>query len=538
MAWARVPKTKHMTLSRLLLAAGTLLVALPPAAVAQTPDANDLVWQKSISNYDRQRASLLQQVDREAKQGRFQPTWDSLSHYEIPTWYQDAKFGIFIHWGVYSVPAFDSEWYPRKMYLKNSKDFLHHRETYGPQSTFGYKNFIPQFTAARFDPNGWADLFRKAGAKYVVPVAEHHDGFPMYHSELTDWSAFKMGPKRDIVGELATAVRKAGMHFGASSHRAEHYFFMNGGRDFDSDVNDPKYASFYGPAHVGVTDANHQQWAGHPDPAYLDDWLARTAEIVTRYHPEIVWFDWWINTKEFQPYLQRFAAFYYNEAAKNNYPAAINYKFTAFPESAAVLDIERGQLESARNLFWQTDTSVSIKAWGYIEGDTFRSPESLILQLVDIVSKNGSLLLNVGPKPDGTIPDEVQQILLSMGHWLSVNGEAIYGTRPWKIQSEGPTKVKGGSFHDTATQGYSSQDIRFTTRGDTLYAIAMGWPKTGSLVIKSLAKGSPRADIDVKSVELIGSGSPVKWTRDEGGLHLDLPAQPVGEYAYVFKISR
>jgi alpha-L-fucosidase len=515
-----------------------LIAAVFGLAYAQTPNADDLVWQRSIQKYDAQRNSLLQQVDREAHEGPFQPTWESLKHYKVPSWYEDAKFGIFLHWGVYAVPAFDSEWYPRNMYQQGSEDFAHHVATYGPQSKFGYKDFIPHFNAEKFDARLWADLFRRAGAKYVIPVAEHHDGFPMYNSDLTDWSAFKMGPKRDVVGELATAVRGVGLHFGASSHRAEHYFFMNGGREFDSDVRDPKYASFYGPAHVGVTDKNHQEWAGHPDSAYLNDWLARTTEIATKYHPEVVWFDWWINTKEFEPYLKRFAAFYYNDAAKHNYSAAINYKYTAFPEGVAVLDIERGQLESSRRMLWQTDTSISVKSWGYIKGDTFRSAESLIQQLVDIVSKNGCLLLNVGPKPDGTIPDEAQRLLLEMGRWLTTNGEAIYGTRSWKVYGEGSSKVQGGAFHDTSVQGYSAQDIRFTSRGDALYAIALGWPDDGKLTIRSLAEGGPNGEVRIGGVRLLGSDAGIRWSRAKDGLHLNLPSKRVGQYAYVFKISQ
>ncbi len=517
---------------------GLLAAASLTAAWAQTPNADDLIWQRSVQKYDGQRKSILDQVDREARSGPFQPTWESLKQYKIPTWYEDAKFGIFLHWGLYAVPAFDSEWYPRNMYLQGTKAFDHHVATYGPQSKFGYKDFIPQFKAEKFDASAWADLFRKAGAKYVIPVAEHHDGFPMYDSGLTDWSAAKMGPKQDVVGELATAVRAAGLHFGASSHRAEHYFFMNGGREFDSDVRDPKYASFYGPAHAGVTDKNHSEWAAHPDPAYLNDWLARTAEIVTKYHPEVLWFDWWINTKEFEPYLKRLASFYYNDAAKNGYTAAINYKYKAYPDGAAVLDIERGQLDASRSLLWQTDTSISVKSWGYIEGDTFKSPESLIQQLVDIVSKNGCLLLNVGPKPDGTIPEEAQKILLDMGRWLDTNGEAIYGTRPWKVYGEGPTKVQGGAFHDTETGAYTAQDIRFTAKGDTLYAIALGWPQDGQLTIKSLAEGAPNGGVVVGKVQLLGSSAEVQSKRDANGLHLQLPANKSGEYAYVFKISR
>ncbi len=523
-------------MNRRLLLLTSFLAAAP--VFAQKPNADDLVWQKSVQKYDARRAAILQQVDQEVHAGPFNPTWESLETYKIPDWYQDAKFGIFLHWGLYAVPAFDSEWYPRNMYLQGTEDFKHHAATYGPQSKFGYKDFISSLKAEKFDASAWADLFRKAGAKYVVPVAEHHDGFPMYDSGLTDWSAAKMGPKRDLVGELAKAVRARGLHFGASSHRAEHYFFFNGGREFDSDVRDPRYAAFYGPAHAGVTDKNHQEWAGHPDTAYLNDWLARSSEIVQKYHPEVVWFDWWINTKEFEPYLQRFASFYYNDAAKNHYSAAINYKYKAYPDKAAVLDIERGQLDSSRHLLWQTDTSISIKSWGYIKGDTFRSAESLIQELVDIVSKNGCFLLNVGPKPDGTIPDEAQKILLDMGGWLSVNGEAIYGTRPWRVYGEGPTKVEGGAFHDTNTGAYSSKDIRFTTKGNAIYAIALGWPGDGKLTITSLGTSSPAGAVNVRNVQLLGSNTKVKWSRESSGLILNLPSQKTGQYAFVFKIGQ
>ena len=424
------------------------------------------------------------------------------------------------------------------MYKQGTKEFKHHAATFGPQSKFGYKDLIPQFKAEKFDPKAWADLFLKSGAKYVMPVGEHHDGFAMYNSDLTDWCAAKMGPHRDVVGELGEAVRAAGLHFGISSHRAEHYFFLNQGRKFDSDVRDPRFAAFYGPAHEGVAPLkNAMHWNGNPDTAYLNDWLARTAEMVDRYHPEIVWFDWWIETKEFEPYLQRFASFYYNDAAKRGSTAAINYKFDAYPPGVAVLDIERGQLDKPEARFWQTDTSVSIKSWGYIDNDKFRSPESIIHQLIDIVSKNGCLLLNIGPKADGTIPEQEQQILLGMGRWLSVNGEAIYGTRPWNIYGEGPTKVVGGSFNDTATKAYKSQDIRFTTKGDALYAIALGWPDNGKITIKSLAEGSAEKLGAISKIQLLGSDDEVKWARNASGLQIDVPGPKTGDYAWVFRIT-
>ncbi len=473
-------------------------------------------------------AAAVKKIDSVVARGPFRASWDSLVKYEVPEWYRDAKFGIFIHWGVYSVPAFDSEWYPRNMYIADGPVFKHHVETYGPQLKFGYKDFIPKFRAEKFNAGEWAELFRRAGAKYVVPVAEHHDGFPMFDYEFTDWSAAKMGPKRDVVGELAAAVRKQGLHFGASSHRAEHWWFYNGGMAFDSDVKDPSFSAFYGPAQPDKT---------QPDQIFLDDWLVRSSQIVDKYHPEIVWFDWWIEQPVFQPYLQRFAAYYYNRGAEWKRGVAINYKNQSFPERAAVLDIERGKLDAIRPIFWQTDTSVSEKSWGYIENDKFRSPDSLVEELVDIVSKNGCLLLNVGPKSDGTIPDEVQKVLLAMGAWLNTNGEAIYGTRPWKISGEGPTKVVSGSFKDTAGTPFTGEDIRFTAKGDTLYAIALAWPANGRLNIKSLASGSPLTRRKIKTVKMLGYQGDLRWTQTPDGLTVELPSEKPGHYAFAFKIA-
>ena len=434
----------------------------------------------SAQNYDQRIAESMAKVDAVVSKGHFKATWDSLVTHGVPEWYGEAKFGIFIHWGVYSVPAFDNEWYPRNMYIQGGKVFEHHVETYGPQSHFGYKDFIPQFTAAKFDANHWAELFRKAGAKYVVPVAEHHDGFPMYDCSLTEWSAAKMGPKRDIIGLLEAAVRKQGLHFGASSHRAEHWWFYNGGMAFDSDVRDPRYATFYGPAQPDKT---------QPDDGYLKDWLARTTEIVDKYQPELIWFDWWIEQPVFAPYLQKFAAYYYDRSIQWRKPVAINYKHDAFPEEAAVLDIERGQLDEIRPLFWQTDTSIDKRSWGYIKNPDYKPAEEIVGDLMDIVSKNGALLLNIGPRPDGTIPEEEQNILLQIGEWLKTNGDAIYRTRPWKVYGEGPTHVVAGSFKDTARKPFTSEDIRFTTTDDALYAIALAWPANGkSISIRSPAR--------------------------------------------------
>ena len=511
--------------------------AVAPTA-AQDPAGIDQVWEKASSKYDGERAALLKQVDTVNSQGPFRPDWESLQKYEAPEWYKDAKFGIFIHWGVYSVPAFGNEWYPRSMYSAGFEEYKHHIATYGPQDKFGYKDFIPMFRAEHFDPAAWAALFKKAGAKYVVPVAEHHDGFAMYDSGLSDWTAAKMGPHRDLIGDLAKAVRAEGLHFGVSSHRTEHNFFLGPGRTITSDVNDPQYAAFYGPAHTWL--ANKQGTPLDNDFTYVssawaNDWLARSAELVRKYHPDVVYFDWWIGQPSIRPNLTRFAAFYYNSSLKDaNHVGVINYKDFAMDEHSGVLDVERGQLGDIRPLYWQTDTSVSNRSWGYIKDDTFKSPEFIVDQLVDIVSKNGNLLMNIGPRSDGAIPEEVQQVLLEVGGWLNVNGEAIYGTRPWRIYGEGPTKPATGAFHDTDVTRYTAEDFRFTRKGDTLYVIGLLWPKKGEAVIRSVA--TALGSREVRSVALLGSDSQLKFEQRDDGLHVQLPAQPPAKYAYVLRV--
>lgn len=485
-------------------------------------------------NYSDRIAASTKKTDAVVAQGPFQADWTSLQKYQIPSWYADAKFGIFIHWGVYSVPGYGSEWYPREMYQQKSDIFKHHVATFGPQTQFGYKDFIPKFKAEKFDAAAWADLFKRSGAKYVVPVAEHHDGFPMYDCSYTDWSSVKMGPHRDIVSELEKAVRKQGLHFGVSSHRAEHWWFFDGGRQFPSDVQDPKYAGLYGPAHLRKAPGAKED--SQPDAAYLNDWLARTTELIDKYEPEVLWFDWWIEQPVFQPYLQRLTAYYYNRGAQWKKGVALNYKNKTFPEKAAVLDIERGKLNELRPLLWQTDTSVGLRSWGYIEGEKFRSADSLIDDLVDIVSKNGLLLLNIGPRPDGTIPQEAQDVLLGMGRWLSVNGEAIYGTRPWKVYGEGPTQVIAGGFTDAKQKAFTAQDVRFTTKAGALYAIALDWPQDG-LTIHALGSGNTEVGGKIASVSLLGAKAKLQWKQAQDGLHITLPQQKTGDYAYAFKIT-
>jgi alpha-L-fucosidase len=474
-----------------------------------------------------------------ACKGPFTADWPSFTNYPIPSWYEEAKFGIFIHWGVYSVPAFGNEWYPRRMYLRGSPEFEHHVKTYGPQGRFGYKDFIPHFKAENFDPAAWAALFRKAGARFVVPVAEHHDGFAMYETKLSKWNAARMGPKRDVVGELSRAIRQEGLGFGVSSHRAEHWWFFGGGRAFDSDVRRGRHADFYGPAQPMPDDQQslaHRKSLPMPNRAFLDDWLRRTCELVDRYRPDLVWFDWWIQHIVFDPYLRRFAAYYYNRATRWKRPVAINYKNDAFPETAAVFDVERGQLSGIHPRLWQTDTAVSKNSWGHVRNHDYKTVTSLVHDLIDIVSKNGVLLLNIGPRADGTIPPHEQEMLTEIGEWLAINGEAIYGTRPWKTFGEGPTEIVEGTFNDVKRASFSSEDIRFTCKAEVLHAIVLAWPRDGKISIHTLAKGARDAPDRINRVELLGHPTPLSWKRSRKGLSIQLPHRKPCRHAFVLKI--
>ena len=410
----------------------------------------------------------LAEIDRVIEKGPFKDTWESLGNFKVPAWYRDAKFGIFIHWGIYSVPAFANEWYSRCMYIEGDRAFEHHVETYGPQNKFGYKDFIPMFKAEKFSADAWADLFQKAGAKYVVPVAEHHDGFQMYQSDISHWNAAEMGPCRNVLGELKEAVEKRGMTLGASTHRVEHWFFMGHGKQFDSDIKEPmQRGDFYWPAMPEP--ANHHDLFSEPTPTeeFLQDWLCRCCEIVDKYQPKLVYFDWWIQHSAVKPYLKRFAAYYFNRMEEYG-GCVINYKHDAFPFGCGVPDIERGQFSEAKPFLWQSDTSVMRWSWCYSEQPgkaVFKTPSEIICDLVDVVCKNGRLLLNFGPKPDGELRAKEIEILQAMAAWMKVNDEAIHGTTVWRIAQEGPTKIQEGQFADGAARGFTSEDFRFTCNG-------------------------------------------------------------------------
>ena len=409
-------------------------------------------------------------------EGPYEATWKSLEQsYRTPEWFMDAKFGIFIHWGVYSVPAAGSEWYPKHMYNAMSRD---HQKRWGKQSLFGYKDFIPMFKAEKFDAKAWAELFRKAGARYVIPTAEHHDGFAMYDSQLTKWNAKQMGPKRDIIGELAEAVRSEGMKFGVSNHRIENWDFMhpNSLPNDSTDLFLPEYAGLYGPpqqptaqsgmgpkampaAVKGATEAviNEAAEEGrHPQSdAFLNEWQFRTMEIIDKYQPDLIYFDNGINYRTLDPWKLRLARYYYNSAYQWGKQVSIQSKSQAYL-AGSIIDFERESRAPRQpyGRYWQVDDPIGNK-FGYIDGLKLQSAKGIICNLVDNVACGGNLCLNVSPKSDGTIPDDQQQILLTIGKWLQTYGEGIYGTRPYTTAKE--------------------DNIRLTTKNGVIYAFVQQW---------------------------------------------------------------
>jgi len=476
---------------------------------------------------------------------KYEENWESLSNYEIPEWFSDAKLGIFIHWGAYAVPAFGSEWYPRQMYMDTAtfsavnehladgpnSTYLHHKEKWGDQKNFGYKDFIPMFKGENFDATEWLRIFKDAGAKYVIPVAEHHDGFAMYDSKHTRWNSVDMGPKRDVVGELFAAGRKEGMKMGVSSHFAFNWGFFNKKEHFDT--MDPEYADLYSKKGKEILEP--------PSQEFKELWWARTTDLIDNYQPDALWLDFFLDQPAFKEYHPKLAAYYYNKGIEWGKDVAIqdkNHLYESFPEGTIIYDLERGKMSGINKLPWQTDTSLGKNSWCHVENWESKSSNTLVDDLIDIASKNGCMLLNVGPKADGTIPENQKVVLADIGKWLRINGEAIYDTRCWKTFGEGPTESIAGYMSEKKKQDkFQAEDIRFTTKEGKLYAIALDWNESLKTVVKSLAKGSEYGNYDIKSVRLLGHEGELEWEQSSDGLVISLPKEKPCEFAYSFEID-
>jgi alpha-L-fucosidase len=459
--------------------------------------------------------------------GPVKPTWESLkANYKVPQWAIGAKFGIFMHWGLYSVPAYHNEWYEKHMYT-NGGIGAWHVAHFGPQDKFGYKDFIPLFTQDKFDPDAWASLFKRSGARFVIPTAEHHDNFALWDSQVTPFNSVQMGPKRDLIGDLCKAVRKQGMKFGVSNHGIENFQFINPPADMiarlkaeKADLFDPKWVDFY---HV----------ADRSDTAckkFLVDWYERNVELINKYQPDILWFDNGVDQRFLDPMKLQIAAYYYNKAKTWRKDVSLSTKKAAYAPAGtntqtigSIIDFEKTIPADIRTGVWQLHNTIG-STWGYTEGMRVSGPAPLIATLVDVASKNGTVLLNISPKADGTIPQDQQETLLGIGKWLDVNGEAIYDTHNWIKFGEGG---QGGELK-----------IRFTVNGDVLYAIIVGkWPGAGAIAqITSLANGKAPGG-KIKSITMLGAAGQLAFTQDATALKVTLPANAPCDVAYTLKIT-
>ena len=485
-------------------------------------------------------SGIIGTIYSQAQNREFQPTFESLDKVNpVPEWFKDAKFGIYFHWGVYSVPAFGNEWYPRNMYIKGSPENKHHIETYGDPSEWPYNYFITgakdkkgnfiQFApklkseGGKFDPEEWAELFADAGAKFAGPVAEHHDGFSMWASKVNPWNAKDMGPKLDLVGLLTRAIRKNNMKVILSMH---HAYNITGYYDHVPKTNDPKLKMLFG------------QQGKEKNEVF---WLDKLKEVIDNYKPDVLWQDFNLHLIS-QPVLLQFLAYYYNKSAEWNKQVVATFK-DGLNTKCAVLDYERGGPPDITDNYWLTDDAISSSSWCYTEGIGYYSKIAILHSFLDRISKNGNLLLNISPEADGTIPQEQKDILLAMGTWLKKYGEAVYATRAWEMYGEGTTKM--GAVHGVmgAPVKGTAKDIRYTRSKDykTLYAIMLGWDKgEKEIILKSLS--SDRINLkNLKSVELIngeaGKYLPLTFRPEPKGLVVSLPERSFVEMAYVLKLS-
>lgn len=478
----------------------------------------------------------LKKVDEVIANGKYKDTWESLSQYRIPDWYKNNRFGLFVHWGCYSVPAVESEWFPRQMYQKDTKSWEWRIKNLGENGD--YRQIVERFHPDKFNADEWADIFYKSGAKHIMPVSEHHDGIKMYKSELNRWNTVEL-TGHDYQKELHDAFDKKGLKFFCSSHRAEHLWFLNGAVENvpGSEAHGEKYRDLYGPC---MSFEPSKSRPGHEDgieaPEYwLKDWLASSCEMVENNKPWGIYFDWWIYQSEFKPYIRKFLAYFYNRCDDWGYTPVVFYKNGCMMQGCAVFDVERGQINSIAKDVWQCDTAIAKNSWGYTENNEFKTPYACAVNLIDVVSKNGCFMLNVGPKADGTICGEEKNVLLKLGEWLNVNGEAIYSCEPFTVFGEGK-KQQNKAFNDNLE--YSDRDYRFTYKPETIYAFPMSVKERTSYCIKSLRYSNEGIRYDIKNIELLGHPDvKIKWIHDNKSLKIKLSSPVKTDMPLCFKIS-
>lgn len=468
--------------------------------------------------------------------------WNSVKK-EAPDWFRDAKFGLFFHWGPYSVPAYQNEWYSRNMYAKGLEQNRYHEETYGKLHEFGYKDFYDMLKGEKFDAEEWAALVKKSGARYAGPVTEHADNFSMWNSKVNPVNCVNYGPHRDITGECMEAFKKEGIHTLATFHHQWLWgWFMS--TDNEADVYAPENEKFYGPCLPLET--NRYLPYRYPDAAFCRMWSEKVKEVIDLYQPEAIYFD--SRTCIIEEAARFEITQYYYQNKKDG---IITYKQEDFPEGIGVYDIECGRFALPKPFPWQSDDRLEDNiTWCMVQEPKYKPAKKIIHQLCDIVSKNGNLLLNVGPYADGSFHAEAVQILHEIGQWLEINGEAIYGTRPFKIAAEGPTVVedanydldklndqlKNGDAADVQSQVMTDRDFRFTTKEDALYCIAMGWPEDGVFKIKALKKQG-LFEKNIKNVTMLGTEKTLKYEQKCDALYVYTDEKPPCAYAYALKIE-
>lgn len=469
-------------------------------------------------------AKYLTIIDEVIANGKYKDNWESLATYAVPQWYKEAKFGAFIHWGAYAVPAYFSEWYIRMMYYKCNPTYWHHKKVYGKD--YPYTKFIEQFTAPRFNAAEWISILKNAGMKYIMPVGEHHDGYKMYDSALSRWTTVKQAMKKDVLGELKAECDSQGVVFATSSHRAEHFWFVNGARTvgYENEANDPNYEDLYG-ARCNIHKKNNlitllnQEHGITPTKEWLEDWLVSSAELVDKYQPATLFFDWWVMNHAFRPYMKKFLAYYYNRSIEWGKEVCVQYKSDAIMYNVGIFDRERGQLGGTSPYIWQSETSTAFNAWSYCTTNRFKSPENIASVFADVISKNGNFVLNIGPKADGTICDEEKYILAELGKWTKINEQAIWGTGAYKVFGEGK-KHKSGSFKEHST--YSSRDFRYTYKTGHVYSFALKPNGSGVYRMRSLATNRDMFCFDIKGIKLLGYNNAITYKQTKNYLEIQV----------------